>query len=41
LFSEEEVKVEKLFDDKNLDQDLYQEQPHQQLQPEQHIEVVV
>jgi len=25
LFSEEEVKVEKLFDDKNLDQDFYQE----------------
>tara|TARA_B100000315_G_scaffold260653_1_gene323733 strand:- start:2759 stop:3415 length:657 start_codon:yes stop_codon:yes gene_type:complete len=41
LFSDEEVKVEKLFDDENLDQDLYQEPPHQQPQPEQHAEVVV
>jgi len=41
LFSDEEVKVEKLFDDENLDQDLYQEPPHQQPQAEQHAEVVV
>ncbi len=40
LFSDEEVKVEKLFDDENLDQDLYQEPPHHQPQPEQHAEVV-
>ncbi|MBT5941913.1 MAG: hypothetical protein HN731_01725 [Rhodospirillaceae bacterium] len=40
LFSDEEVKVEKLFDDENLDQDLYQEQPRQQPQDEQHAEVV-
>ncbi|MBT4589311.1 MAG: hypothetical protein HON14_06320 [Rhodospirillaceae bacterium] len=45
LFNDNEVKVEKLFDDENLDQDLYQDQSEKARQedahPEQQTEVVV